>query len=130
MVSAPARDSQKQASCREANDSTVRALASAPEDSSASTLRCECGDRECTSAIRLTPAEYEFVRDSPTRFAVARNHENPQSERVVEEHERFAVVEVVTGDEVQRARRSDPRQRRRERRWARAARSGNAVKAR
>ena len=130
MVSSAERDSQKQASCREANDSTARAVASALEDSSVSTFRCECGDRECAGAITLTLAEYKSVRESPTRFAVARNHENPESERVVEEHERFAVVEVVTGDEVQLARRSDPRQRRRKWRWARAARSGRPAKGR
>jgi hypothetical protein len=73
-------------------------------------FRCECGDEGCTEVIRLTLAEYESVRDCPTRFAVARNHENPESEQLVEEHQRFTVVETVTGESVKLARRSYPRQ--------------------
>jgi hypothetical protein len=130
MVSPRERDSQRQASCREANESTAGALVATTEDSSATTFRCECGDRECTSAITLSLAEYELVRAHATRFAVARNHENPESERVVEENERFAAVELVTGDEAKLARRSDPRQRRRERRSSRSVRSGKPAKER
>ncbi|MCA1697507.1 MAG: hypothetical protein LC790_00800, partial [Actinobacteria bacterium] len=63
----------------------------------------------CTCAIALTLAEYESVRAYATRFVVARNHENPESERVVDENTRFAVVEQVTGDEVKHARKNDPR---------------------
>ena len=35
----------------------------------------------CTCAIALTLAEYEAVRAYATHFAIARNHENPESER-------------------------------------------------
>lgn len=58
---------------------------------------CECGDRACTSLLDLTLAQYESVRDHPARFVVARNHENPEAERVVLENGRFAIVETVTG---------------------------------
>lgn len=74
-----------------------------------SSFRCECGDRACTGAIRLTAAEYESVRAYATHFAVARNHENPEREHLVEEQERFAVVEAVSGEAVKLARRSHPR---------------------
>ena len=55
------------------------------------------------------------MRAYPTHFAIARNHENPESEQLIEEHERFAVVETVSGDAAKLARRSDPRQWRDER---------------
>ena len=75
-----------------------------------SSFRCECGDEDCMCAIALTAGEYESVRAYATHFAIARNHENPESEQLIEEHERFAVVEMVSGDAVKLARKSDPRQ--------------------
>ena len=56
------------------------------------------------------------MRAYATHFAIARNHENPESEQLIEEHERFAVVETVSGEAVKLARRSDPRQ------WRRSSR--------
>ena len=106
MSSWQARESEKQMRCRERNELTAGAL------------RCECGDARCTTSITLTPAEYAGVRSHATHFAMAPNHENPESERVIEENERYAVVEMVTGDETKRARRTDPSQRRRERCWS------------
>jgi hypothetical protein len=50
------------------------------------------------------------VRAYATRSAIARNHENPESEQLIEEHERFAVVEAVSGSAAKLARRSYPRQ--------------------
>lgn len=73
-------------------------------------FRCECGDEACACAIRLTAAEYESVRAYATHFAIARNHENPESEQLIEEHERFAVVEMVSREAAKLARRSYPRQ--------------------
>lgn len=75
-----------------------------------SSFRCECGDEACACAIRLTAAEYESVRAYATHFAIARNHENPESEQLIEEHERFAVVEMVSGEAAKLARRTYPRQ--------------------
>lgn len=71
-------------------------------------FRCECGDAGCAHAIELTRAEYEAIRAHPTRFAIARNHENP-SDTVVAEHERFAVVEKVVSRYVRFAHRTSPR---------------------
>lgn len=104
------RESETQARCREENESTARARAGPTMDGGTSPFRCECGDRACTCAIRLTAAEYESVRAYATHFAIARNHENPESEQLVEEHERFAVVEAVSAEAVKLARRSNPRQ--------------------
>ena len=105
------RESETQARCREDNESAARARRSPTIDEGMSPFRCECGDDACRCAIRLTAAEYEAVRAYATRFVIARNHENPESEQVIEEHERFAVVGMVSRDAVKLARRSDPRQR-------------------
>jgi hypothetical protein len=73
-------------------------------------FRCECGDEGCTGAIRLTLAEYESVREHATHFVIAHNHENPESEGLVADDDRFAVVAVLTADAVRLARTSYPRQ--------------------
>ena len=108
MASWRERESETQARSREHNEWTAHAR---PDTRGwMSTFRCECGDAACTCPIRLTLAEYESVRAYATRFAIARNHENPESEQLIEEHERFAVVEIVSGEAARLARRSCPRQ--------------------
>ena len=72
-------------------------------------LICECGNAECTQQIELTQAEYEHVRAHASRFAVALNHENPETESIVEQNERFATVETYAGVSSQIARETDPR---------------------
>lgn len=124
MASWRERESQRQAFSREQNESTARRRAAGPADGSDGLFRCECGNHQCACAIPLTLTEYELVRASATHFAVALNHENPESEQVIHENEHFAVVETVTADATKLARRSDPRQRRRESRWRRSVRSG------
>lgn len=128
MVSWRARESEKQVRCREQNESTSRSMA-VPDEGGAGSFRCECGDARCRRLIALTASEYACVRAFANRFAIARDHENPESERVLQENERFATVETVTGEATKLARRSDPRQRGRESRWRQAARSGKPGKA-
>jgi hypothetical protein len=108
MASWRERECETQARSRDDNES--RARASAPGAGGMRSFRCECGDQGCTCTIRLTLAEYESVRAYATRFAIARNHENPESEQLIEEHERFAVVVAVSGEAAKFARSSDPRQ--------------------
>jgi hypothetical protein len=70
---------------------------------------CECGDATCTQAIRMTLGEYESLRTEPTRFAVVAGHEIPDLEDVVEENDRFAVIEKRPGFPAQLAAETDPR---------------------
>lgn len=72
-------------------------------------LICECGNPECTQQIAVTRAEYERIRGHASRFIVALNHENPETESIIEENERFAVVETYAGGASQIARDTDPR---------------------
>lgn len=110
MASWRERECETQARSRDDNESRARVRASAPCAGGMSSFRCECGDQGCAWTIRLTLAEYESVRALATRFAIARNHENPESEQLIEEHERFAVVEAVSGEAAKFARSSYPRQ--------------------
>ena len=110
ITSGRQQESEKQVRARAANDSTAQAFAATAATESLESFVCECGDRGCSCAIDLTLAEYQSVRAYATHFAVARDHENPESEQLIEEHERFAVVETVSGEAVKLARRSDPRQ--------------------
>lgn len=71
--------------------------------------RCECGYAACGEVISLSWAEYESVRSSAVRFAVALDHENPEVDRVLTENVRFATVEKFYGETARIARFADPR---------------------
>lgn len=71
---------------------------------------CECASTECNEQIGLTKAEYENLRRIPTHFAVLQGHDIPDVERVVEQNERFVVVEKF-GESALAAIKLDPRRR-------------------
>jgi hypothetical protein len=54
---------------------------------------CECSDASCVDQVVLSHTEYAEVRAHPTRFFVAPGHELDEHERVVEQNDRFVVVE-------------------------------------
>ena len=62
-------------------------------DDFAQEFLCECGDTACTERMTLTLREYESVRANPRRFGVLPGHEIPEVEHVVEQGDRFFVVE-------------------------------------
>ncbi|HEX5469973.1 MAG TPA: hypothetical protein VFW80_13100 [Gaiellaceae bacterium] len=69
---------------------------------------CECADTDCTETLDLSITEYESIRSSPVRFPIKPGHQNPPFERVVQQDERYAVVEKI--DEAgEIARELDPR---------------------
>ena len=70
---------------------------------------CECSNTECAEALEITPVEYERVRADGARFVVAVGHQQAEVERVVEDRDRFLVVENI-GAAAEIARASDPRQ--------------------
>ena len=70
---------------------------------------CECADVTCTEIIKLTRAEYETLRRDPLRFAIVHGHEGDDDwARVVDENERYAIVEKV-GAAAEVATELDPR---------------------
>ena len=56
---------------------------------------CECSRRDCVAELDLARAEYEAVRQEPTHFVIKVGHHVPEIERVVEQNDRYAVVEKV-----------------------------------
>ena len=56
---------------------------------------CECGDARCTKTIRVTLDEYDAVRALADHFAIIPGHQIDEAERVVEEKERYDVVEKI-----------------------------------
>ena len=69
---------------------------------------CECANTGCVQTISLGADEYEAIRRVPTHFPVALGHEYPDIERVVEQNERYAVVEKF-GEAGKKAVELDPR---------------------
>lgn len=58
-------------------------------------ILCECSDSRCTTTFKITITEYGAVRSGGTRFALMQGHEDPAMERVVEQNERFVIVEKI-----------------------------------
>lgn len=102
------KDASIQALFREVNEQIEQLNETFGTDGEESFV-CECGNPECTQAIALPRSEYERIRGHANRFAIALNHEDPEVERLVEENERYAVVEVYAGEGSEIARDTDPR---------------------
>jgi hypothetical protein len=63
-------------------------------------FHCECGrDGGCPEMVWMTLDEYEVVRAQDDRFALAPGHETHRLERVVDENERFVIVDKVDSAE-------------------------------
>ena len=57
-------------------------------------FQCECGrDQGCEDVVLMTLDEYERVRSQRDRFAVVPGHENGAIEHVVEQVDRFLIVD-------------------------------------
>jgi hypothetical protein len=56
-------------------------------------FQCECGKNGCDGRVLMTLAEYERVRSQRDRFAIVPGHETGAIEQVVEEDERYLIVD-------------------------------------
>jgi hypothetical protein len=57
-------------------------------------FQCECGRNQvCEDVVLMTLDEYERVRSQRDRFAVVPGHENGEIEHVVEQADRFLIVD-------------------------------------
>ena len=108
MVSRCEREARTVTGFRDQNEWTVHASESFGTTRLTSFV-CECADRACTRAIQLTRPEYESVRSASTSFAVALDHENPESEIVISECARYAVVTTVDPFAIRISRETDQR---------------------
>lgn len=71
-------------------------------------LVCECGNEDCTLAIRLSAHEYEVVRSDEAQFVLVPGHERLEVEDVVDEREAWIVVRK-RGEAAAIAAETDPR---------------------
>ena len=107
-VSREERAAKNQSLFREINE-RIRALNEAFDLlSPTATWVCECADLSCVEHVDLTLAEYEAIRQHPSRFPVALGHEQEGVEVVVERHETYLVVEKI-GVAAELARQRNPR---------------------
>jgi hypothetical protein len=97
---------RNQALCREVNER----IESVTDTAGDLELLCECADLQCTATIHLSVAEYERIRSSSVRFPIALGHVVPEVENVVEETERYAIVQKV-GKAAEVSDKLDPRTR-------------------
>jgi hypothetical protein len=101
---------QRQSAFREVNE-RIDDLAESFDLQEAMAIFCECGTDGCTGQITLSETEYESLRRIPTHFAVLPGHQISTVERVVEQNERYVVVEKF-GESAIAAIQRDPRRRR------------------
>jgi hypothetical protein len=99
---------RNQALFREVNE-RLSELAEASVDFQAAFV-CECSRVECATSIALDRDEYEAVRSGPTLFVIAPGHETP-GEAVIEENDRFVLVEKNNHPQIEIAVSTCPRSR-------------------
>jgi hypothetical protein len=54
---------------------------------------CECGAADCQSSVLMTFSERDAVDHVPDRWAIAPGHTLQAGDRVLEQHDRYWVVE-------------------------------------
>jgi hypothetical protein len=73
------------------------------------TVVCECGHSGCTDRLELSVSAYERVRGDSRLYVVAKGHEIPDVETVVERAEGYDVVQKDEGVAAELSRELDPR---------------------
>ena len=93
---------------REVNEQIRRLDDESGEEAGTIAVICECSETDCTERIVLLVAEYERVRSDSLLYVVARGHELPDIERVVERRDGWEIVRKV-GVASEIAEETDPR---------------------
>jgi hypothetical protein len=70
---------------------------------------CECGDAGCTDRLELPVADYERVRADRLLYVIAKGHEFPGIESVVERADGYEVVRKQAEQAVEVSEETDPR---------------------
>jgi hypothetical protein len=73
------------------------------------TVICECGDADCTDRLEVRVPDYERFRGDARLYVVAKGHQIPDVETVVEESGGYAVVQKREGAPAELSRELDPR---------------------
>jgi len=70
---------------------------------------CECGNADCTERLELRVQDYERVRSDPRHYVIAKGHEIPSVETVVEQADGYDVVQKDEGAPAELSKELDPR---------------------
>ncbi|HEY7398153.1 MAG TPA: hypothetical protein VH538_07620, partial [Gaiellaceae bacterium] len=89
------RAARNQALFRAVNDKIVELNESWGVLAGTMSIACECSQLDCTAMLEIGPAAYEAVRGDPRTFVVLPDHVEADVERVVGNHDGYAVVEVL-----------------------------------
>jgi hypothetical protein len=91
------RAAQNQALFREVNERVGKLTETLNRVTPRSDWVCECANTECFQSVELSIEEYEVLRQHPARFAVfpGDTHVYPEAERIVEQTDRYWVVEKI-----------------------------------
>jgi hypothetical protein len=84
---------QNQEEFKRANERLEQAVAGVVTADREVPFVCECLDVTCTGNVAMTIAEYRAMRAHNRRFAIIPGHPTLDEERVVEENDRYQLVE-------------------------------------
>jgi hypothetical protein len=73
------------------------------------TVICECGDAECAERLELRVSAYERVRSDSLLFVIAKGHEFPDIEQIVDQADGYDVVRKKESEAAEVAEETDPR---------------------
>lgn len=93
---------------REVNEQIRSLVDENGADGNSITVICECGDADCTERLELLFSDYERVRSDSRLYVVARGHDIPAVELVVERRDGWEVVRKL-GAASEVAEETDPR---------------------
>jgi hypothetical protein len=102
------RLAENEAIFRDANEQIEAARRELALERGRTPFLCECSEPACREVIRLTAAEYEFVRSKPGQFVVAPGHCDSAAHVVRDGGGAFVVVEKE-GPALEVAIETDPR---------------------
>jgi hypothetical protein len=93
---------------RQVNEQIRSLDGDAGADGDTITVICECGSADCTERLELRIADYERIRADSLLYVIARGHELPSVERIVERRDGWEIVRKV-GVASEVAEKTDPR---------------------
>jgi hypothetical protein len=88
------RLAKNQSLFRAVNERVEKISAQQPSDGPISFV-CECAKPDCGNRIELEQGEYEAIRADPTHFFVLPDHVFPEAEIVIDDRDRYVVVEKI-----------------------------------
>lgn len=89
------RAGRNEAIFREVNENIAKLEERLGSGSDSLPVVCECDQADCVAQFEIPLVEYENVRLNPNRFIVARDHEQPSIEQVIEQEADYVIVEKV-----------------------------------